>query len=310
MTGNSAILNKTPMKEQSRSSFRGGFLLVLRLVGAFLAMLFAYVISGQLIGVRLNLSAEEASQSGTALLIVALITSLALAYPILRSRWYGVKLMGTVVILLFGVETFMSQIETLYFIGALKMPLDLVLRVIASGFLRALIFAPLAVIVLGKLRGMPLPDEDLRLKLLPAEWVVRFAILSLLYVVVYFAFGYFVAMQWTEAQAYYDGTFVGGLQLVLFQVLRGVMWAALALPIAAMMRGKAWETCLATALVFAIPLASGVIFPNPFMPAMVRQAHFFELTSSMLTYGAIAGWVWTRSSHKSNEQIAAGKSTA
>jgi hypothetical protein len=39
---------------------------------------------------------------------------------------------------------------------------------------------------------------------------------------------------------------------------------------------------------------SGVIFPDPFMPPMVRQAYFFELSLSMLTYGAIAGWVWTR----------------
>jgi hypothetical protein len=60
--------------------------------------------------------------------------------------------------------------------------------------------------------------------------------------------------------------------------------------------GGVWGTCLTVGLVFAVLLASGVIFPNPFMPPMVRKAHFFELSSSMLTYGAIAGWVWTRRS--------------
>jgi hypothetical protein len=48
------------------------------------------------------------------------------------------------------------------------------------------------------------------------------------------------------------------------------------------------------AISIAILLASGLLFPNPFMPAPVRQVHFLELTSSMLVYGIIAGWVWTR----------------
>jgi fucose permease len=61
-----------------------------------------------------------------------------------------------------------------------------------------------------------------------------------------------------------------------------------------MLKGKRLEICLAVAVTFAVILASGVIFPNPFMPAMVRQAHFFELSSSMLVFGAIAGWVWKR----------------
>lgn len=294
MNTTEAILQKQTLPEHGRVGLKPALVLVVRVLAAFAVMLFAYLVSTALIRVRLDLSPDEASQSGQALLIVSLITSLVLAYPILRARWHGVKLMAALFLILFGVETFMTQIETFYFIGALKIPLDALGGIVATGFLRALIFAPLAVLVLGKLRETPVLDAEPRLQLPRAEWIKRFAILALLYVVVYFAFGYFVAFQWAEARAYYGDTFVGGLPLVLFQVLRGVLWAGLALPLVALMRGKPWETMLALALVFAVPLASGVLFPNPFMPPLVRQAHFFELSSSMLTYGAIAGWVWTR----------------
>jgi hypothetical protein len=274
--------------------FKQGLWLAGKFLIAFLVMLIAFVASGALIDTGVRLPPEEASQSGPALLIVSLINALVLGYLILRSRWHGMKLMAAVVVIHFGVQTFLSQIETLYFIGALKMPLDMVLRIIASGFLRALIFAPLAVIVFGKLKGRTSTEERPRLAFPVSEWVKRFAILAIVYAIVYFAFGYFVAFQWVEARDYYAGTFTNDITLPLFQVLRGLMWAGLALPIVKMMTGQVWETCLTVGLVFAVLLASGVIFPNPFMPQMVRQAHFFELSSSMLTYGAIAGWVWTR----------------
>jgi hypothetical protein len=261
---------------------------------AFVVMLVSIVVSAALIDTGVRLPTEEASQSGPALLIVSLIDSLVLGYIILRSRWYGVKLIAAVAVVHFGVQTFMSQIETLYFIGALKMPLDMVLRIIAMGLLRAVIFAPIAVILLGKFHGTASAENRPRLAFPLPEWLKRFAILAIVYVIVYFAFGYFVAFQWAEARDYYAGTFSNDISLPLFQILRGAMWAALALPIVKMMKGQVWETCLAVGLVFAVLLASGVIFPNPFMPPMVRQAHFFELSSSMLAYGAIAGWVWAR----------------
>lgn len=90
---------------------------------------------------------------------------------------------------MFGVQTFMSQIETLFFINALQLPFDLVMRIIASGFLRALVFAPLAVVILSKLRGTPDYRDAPRLVMSQNQWLIRFALLSLVYVIVYFAFG-------------------------------------------------------------------------------------------------------------------------
>lgn len=288
------ILNKPTLSTGTPFGFMQALWLGVKLFVTFLGMLAAFTISGALITVPVHSAPEEASQAGTALLIVSLVDSLVLSYIILRSRWFGLKLMAAVFVIHFGVQTFMSQIETLFFINAVKIPMEVLVGVIGTGLVRALIFAPIAVFVLGKFRGSTETDAPSRFVLSTRQWVTRFAILALVYVVVYFGFGYFVAMQWAEARNYYAGTFTPDLVLPLFQILRGVMWAALALLVVALMRGKKWETYLAIGLAFAVLIASSLIFPNPFMPFAVREAHFFELTSSMLTYGVIAGWVWLR----------------
>lgn len=280
-------------------------LLVVRLLLVFIAMLIAFIVSALVIRTGIETPAEDASQAGIALLVVSLINSMVLGYLILRSRWAGIRLIIAMVVVHFGIETFMTQIETLYFINAVKMPMNVFTSVVLSGLMRALIFAPLAVLIFGKIKSTA---SDEKLGPLPVpEWIKRLALLAVVYAIVYFAFGYFVAWQSAELRQYYSGStaiqpFLNHLMntltndpiLPLFQILRGVMWAALALLIVKMINRTNLETCLVVAVVFAVILASGVIFPNPFMPAMVRQAHFFELVSSMLTFGAVAGWVWIR----------------
>lgn len=281
--------------------------LVVRFLLSFIAMLIAFVASSSVIGSgSVQLTPEEAAQSGQALLVVSLVNSVVLSFLILRSRWYGVTLVGAIFLVQFGVETFMSQIETAFFNTSVRMGADVLTTVIASGFLRALIFAPLAVLVWGKLKGEPGADKPGGASLPPAEWAKRFALLAVAYLVVYIVFGYFVAWQSPAVREYYTGTtaivpfhshllnmIVDNMVLPLFQLFPGVLWAALALPIAWMMKGKQWQICLAIAFSFGILLSSGLVFPNPYMPVPVRQAHFLELASSMLVYGIIAGWVWT-----------------
>lgn len=283
-------------------------LLVVRFLGSFVVMLIAFIASQSIIGIgSLPVSPEETSESMQALLMVSLLNSLVLSYLILQSRCYGVTLVATVFLVHFGVETFMTQIETLFFNASIQMTPDVLTRVIALGFLRALIFAPLAVLVWGKLRGAPGQEQPHSVSLPAAEWVKRLALLAVVYVVVYFVFGYFVPWQSPTVREYYTGTtdilpfhihllnsVTGAPALPLFQILRGVLWAGLALLIVWMTESRSWQIGVVIALSFAVLLASGLIFPNPYMPAQVRQAHFLELASSMFAYGIIAGWVWTR----------------
>ncbi|NIM06337.1 MAG: hypothetical protein GTN65_12145, partial [Armatimonadetes bacterium] len=227
-------------------------LLVVRLGLAFLAMLAAYVLGTMVIGqTDLSLTPEEANRAGQALLLVSLMNALVLSFLILRSPWHGLKLIGAVGLVHFGVETFMAQIETLYFNSAVQMGAAEFVGIVAAGGLRAVIFAPLAVVIFGKLKKPAEPIEK-RAAALPSEWGKRFAVLAVFYVFVYFLFGYFVAWQWEETRLYYTGStaikpfFVHFRDLFLiedplilpFQVLRGALWTALAVAIVRMMKAK------------------------------------------------------------------------
>lgn len=283
--------------------------LLARLLAVCMAMATAYMLSTVFIGQGdTTMTPEEAVQSAQALFLISAIHALVLSYPILRSRWHGLKLIGVVILAQFGVETFMTQIETLYFNDAIQMDMTELAGLVAAGALRALVFAPLAVLILGRLKHAVQPGEQKATVKLP-RWGIRVAALAVLYVIVYFLFGYFVAWQWEETRLFYSGTtaikpffahfrglFRADPIIVPFQLLRGALWTALAWLIVRMMKAKRWEGSLAVALIFAGLLASGIglssieLFPNPYMPPLVCQSHFFEILSSMLAFGGIAGW--------------------
>jgi hypothetical protein len=282
--------------------------LLVRLMLASVAMSVAYMLSTLIISqTGTPMTPEEASWAGQALFIVSTINALVLSYPILRSDWHGLRLIGVVFIIQFGVETFMTQIETLYFNRSLQVKAHEMMELIASGALRALIFAPLAVLFLGKLKNSG-QSGDSRTALKLSEWGWRFATLAALYPIIYFVFGYYVAWQWEETRLFYSGTtailpflthfrglFNSDPYIIPFQIMRGALWAALAMLIVKMMKAKRWESALAVGLIFAGMLSSGIgLFPNPYMPSMVRQSHFYELMSSMLLFGGIAGWTLHR----------------
>jgi len=237
-----------------------------------------------------------------------------LSYPILRSRWHGLKLIGAVFLVQFGVETFLTQIESLYFNRILQITPSEMIGLVLSGAVRALIFAPLAVWFLGRMKGTAKPEE--KIPVLPVSaWIWHFAGLTVLYPIIYFLFGYYVAWQWEETRLFYTGTkdilplithfregFASDPYFIPFQLMRGALWTTFAMLIVNMMKAKRWESALAVALIFAGLLSSGIgLFPNPYMPPMVRQSHFYEILSSMLLFGGVAGWTLYRRKQQSGQ---------
>jgi len=156
---------------------------------------------------------------------------------------------------------------------------------------------------MGKMRK---PKEDeapvARLGLSTKDWAVRLVLLPLAYIVLYFLFGYFVAWQSPDVRELYTGstaiepffthlanTLQGSFALLPFQFLRGLMWIGLALLIMRMMKGGAWEKAIAIGLLFGLLLTTQLLFPNPYMPAPVRLAHFIETSTSTFLYGVLIG---------------------
>jgi hypothetical protein len=297
------------------SQIKNTLMLLVRLILASIAMSIAYIVSTFFITQpKIPMTPEEASMAGIALFVVSTINALVLSYPILRSRWHGLKLIGVVFLVQFGVETFLTQIESLYFNWAYQIAASEMFGIVSAGAIRALIFAPLAVWFLGKTKASGKPEEQAPTTR-ASTWIWRFAGLTVLYPIVYFLFGYYVAWQWEETRLFYSGTrdilplvthfrgeFASDPYFIPFQLMRGAIWTALALLIVNMMNAKRWESALAVALVFAGLLSSGIgLFPNPYMPPVVRQSHFYELLSSMLLFGGVAGWALYRKIQQSGQ---------
>lgn len=286
------------------SQIKSFLILLSRLILAAMAMSIAYIVSTFFISQpEIAMTPEEANTAGIALFLVSTINALVLSYPILRSRWHGRKLVGVVFLIQFGVETFLTQIESLYFNRALQIASGEMIGIVSAGAIRALIFAPLAVWFLGRMKSSGQLEEKVPAINL-STWIWRYAGLTVLYPIVYFLFGYYVAWQWEETRLFYSGTrdilplvthfqgaFASDPYFIPFQLMRGAMWTALAMLIVNMMHAKRWESALAVALIFAGLLSSGIgLFPNPYMPPVIRQSHFYELLSSMLLFGGVAGW--------------------
>lgn len=281
--------------------------LVLSLALTFIAMLVAYILSIIIVGQNNTmLTPEETSQAGRGLFLVSLMTSQVLSYIILNSSWHGVKLTAAIVAVHFGAETLMAQLETIYYNTTVQMSTAEFVSLIAAGAVRALVFATLAVLILGKMKR-PAQTGGNGISQSSSIWFIRIAAMAAFYVIIYFLFGYIIAWQWEETRLFYTSTtaikpflthfwdlFVREDPLALpFQLLRGALWVILAITIVKMINVKRWQASLAVGLVFVVLLALPMgVFPNPYLPPVVARSHFYEIASSMLLFGVTAGWVF------------------
>ena len=239
------------------------------------------------------------------LVVMALWMTAVLTYVMLRSYWVGWKLVSAVFIALFGLNTFLPQIESLVFLQR-QLPEGLVWQIILSGAIVAGLFSPVAVLVLGKLRGgQPSDSTTHRLTMPLVEWAWTLAMLAIAYVALYFLFGYFIAWQNPVLRDYYDGTtptsffaHLSGLWsatpwMFPFQAFRGLLYVTLALPTARMLKGGVPECALAVALLFSMG-GGQLLLPNPYMPAAIRSIHLVETVSSNFIFGGLVGWLLSR----------------
>ena len=279
------------------------FVLAARLVALTVVLFICFAVAGTL--VKLPGSGDPGAQAGdaaTRLVAVCFLTTAVLTYLILRSRWAGWKLAVTMFLVYYGVATFMGQIESAVFIT--RLPPGALPRLFLMGALVAAPFAALAVLILGKRKASTADTgPNTRLHMSAREWAWRLAVIAVVYVILYFTFGYFVAWRQPEVRAYYNGVDTGSFAahmgmvardtpwLIPFQVLRALLWTVLALPVVRMMKGGRLETALAVGLLFAVVMNAQLLLPNPYMPDAVRMAHLLETASSNFLFGAFVGWL-------------------
>lgn len=254
--------------------------------------------------------AEAAGTAGM-LLLSCFLTSLILALWLYFMQWRAWRAVLTVFIVYLTANTILTQIESLFFNSALKIPTSMIGKIIFSGLIISLLYAPISVAIMGRMRKAEESIVPFRLTthLLKATFWI-----ALIYVVIYFVFGYYVAWQSAAVREYYSGSpdilpfsthmlnvLKGEPSLIVFQLFRGVIWAGLAILIAESTSVVWWIKAILTGLIFGVMLAGGLLLPNPFMPEAVRWAHLWETSSSNFLFGVLAIYLlhrlaWQKSS--------------
>jgi len=244
--------------------------------------------------------AQPATSLLRPLLAYAFLVSLVIAWIIHSTRWRGVKLIGALVFSFYGLMTFIIQIESIVYLRA-KMPPGLIKDLFVMGAVVAFLFLPLAVLIMGKIRGTGQPHAARALTL--KSRAGRFGILAIVYVVLYYPFGYYVAWQNPELRLYYAGTtelksFYQMMRstvtatpwMLPFQFGRGLLWALFAYPVVRMLNTRRIQTAGIIAALFGVG-SFALLIPNPLMPASVAHSHLSETLLSDLLLGALVGWV-------------------
>lgn len=247
---------------------------------------------------------------------MALANAALVTWLVSRSGAGRVALVLAIFAAIWGVQTFLAQVEILIFpaVGR-RMPEGFVPRAMLAGALHAGLFAPTAVAVLGGWRrGRSSTGGGWSGRL---DWQSggRIAGAAAAFVVLYFICGYFIAWRQPVLAAYYDGvdpgTFVAQMRRVLedtpwlpaFQIARGILWTLFMLPAIVLLRRPRAETVLFAAALSGIT-SLVLLLPNPYMPFEVRMTHLVETVTANTLFGAFVGWLFSGSSGQTRSRTA------
>lgn len=221
--------------------------------------------------------------AGQALLIVNLIDAVILVLLASRARLRGPALGLMLGGLLFGVQVFQSEVETLIFNGDIGMSGALFAAILWGGLLRD-VLAGIGIALLW--RGTSEPGSGVE----GLAW--KAPAIAILYVFCYFCAGQLIAWQSADVRAFYAHVDqIGQMALVALQFARGLVWCGLAWLVLRTLTGPLWRTALLTGLAFSGLMVPALLFPNPVMPWPVRSVHMVEVGLSNFLFGVLAIWI-------------------
>lgn len=223
-----------------------------------------------------------------------LLDVLVLGYVTTRSRWTGPKLVGALLLVYAGLQV-VSFVE-IYLYGMITQ--GEVLTGAAASLLQGGVVVIAVVLAFGSLRGDEGPVADDRLQFSVAEWTWKLAALAVAFLVLMILAGLVVfegLAQLLDPQARAGYEIVEPPAWILpFQLVRGIVFTALLLPVIALFAGDRRETMVAVAVLFGTLLASNMIAGYEAVPGLLWVAHFFELFGQAFVYGLLAVWLLSR----------------
>lgn len=287
---------------------------LLRVVGLAIAFFVTFMIATALAGVANSAGARAAPADVGAVLrqffLFSFLVALVIAWLVQRCAWSGARLMAALALIIYVLMTVVTQIESLVYLRQ-KMPVALIGRLFLAGLIQVLMFAPLAAVIMGRARasiGAPSSRTE------GVGW--RITLIAVVYVCLYYLFGYYVAWQNPELRQFYAGTtelksFFGQLSttwsttpyVLPLQFVRGLLWALCGLLAVRMVAASRMTRAAIVAALFGV-WSFVLLAPNPMLPSSVARSHFWETLLCDLLLGGIAGYVL--SGRDAGSSVAAG----
>ena len=226
-------------------------------------------------------------------------------FVVRHTQYSGKKLFISLVLVLFFIQYFMTQIETLFFGHAFTAltKMDIILIMLAG------LFPTIGVVALLVKLFQNKNIEYVKNKINIKEITAKLSIIGIIYLIVYMLFGYFVAWQFDELRLFYTGStdklsFVGQMVNISrtnpitfpFQIIRGILFGLAIVPIKNMIGNKKYFKISVCLLYLCTAIV--LIIPNVLFPDIVRIAHLIEMFSSMLIFGIIVGIIFCYNNSK------------
>jgi hypothetical protein len=225
-----------------------------------------------------------------AFLAQLLINCIAIVYLTNRLQLSGWKRIAATAFVVYGIQLFMTQMETWIFREAFPtMGQSELVKLVTMGLVVIFLASAFAALLWKNNIATVFKAEE---RSVLRGWGYKIPILSVAYMLLYFFFGTYVAFQSEALRNFYE-TSLGNINtngLIVTQIFRGALWVLLCLPLVRWLKGNRTEKVIATALFLALLPTILLFFPNPFMPYEIRMYHFVEVFLSNGIFGALVAW--------------------
>ncbi len=215
------------------------------------------------------------------------------------------KLIGTVIFVMYGLQTFMMLTEMWFY----RNVYDFTDHDIRTFFLQNLIIlaliVPIAVWVNRAYNKKTMQSKKISISI---KWIY----LSLIYLFIYFTFRYFVVMfssplqelHWGNLETYGFIEYVKvsltqSKGIIFFQVLRGLLWIVFVVPIIYWCTSNKKNKLILLLLSMTLLPTLQMFFPNPLSGYDIIPAHALGVSTSNLVYALLIFFTFNSNSYKS-----------
>lgn len=226
------------------------------------------------------------------LIIVAFVDTLLLGYFVSNSQLNGWKEWGAVFSMLYGFVYVLTAIESAYLGSVLSvsvLPGLLVNGAIVSG-----VYSGALVVLLGK-NETP-SNLSRRLLMGRREWLWKIVVAAAAYLAVFVLFGlvvYFPLARFLDPSglaAEQSATASSAALVFPIEIVRGALWAILAVPAIITLRFGWKKTALVTGLLLAVPLSATLMLAGT-MALGLQIAHLAGIFGENLVFGVLVVWI-------------------